>query len=127
MRIYDEFHVAEPESKSFYIVHIARRYSIKAVKYQSLAFFRNTYAIIFYRYAEMISLSPGASKEQVMKMLQQILHFTEDPKHYDATDALAVAVCHYFQQRTALPGAGEKINGWKDFLAKNPGKIKLPK
>ena len=69
----------------------------------------------------------NASKEQVMKMLQQILAFKEDPKHYDATDALAVAVCHYFQQKTALPGNGEKVNGWKDFLAKNPGKIKTKK
>jgi crossover junction endodeoxyribonuclease RuvC len=69
----------------------------------------------------------NASKEQVMKMLQQILAFKEDPKHYDATDALAVAVCHYFQQKTALPGSTEKVNGWKDFLAKNPGKIKVQK
>ena len=73
---------------------------------------------------QSITGNGNAAKEQVMKMLQQILDFTEDPKHYDATDALAVAVCHYFQQRTAIPGAGEKINGWKDFLAKNPGKIK---
>ena len=57
-------------------------------------------------------------------MLQQILAFKEDPKHYDATDALAVAVCHHFQQKTALNIGGEKVNGWKDFLAKNPGKIK---
>ena len=75
---------------------------------------------------QSITGNGNAAKEQVMKMLQQILHFNEDPKHYDATDALAVAVCHYFQQKTTLPGAGEKVNGWKDFLAKNPGKIKLP-
>ncbi len=74
---------------------------------------------------QSITGNGNAAKEQVMKMLQQILHFKEDPKHYDATDALAVAVCHYFQQKTALPGSGEKVNGWKDFLAKNPGKIKL--
>jgi crossover junction endodeoxyribonuclease RuvC len=69
----------------------------------------------------------NAAKEQVMKMLQQILAFTDDPKHYDATDALAVAVCHYYQQKTALPGSGEKVSGWKDFLAKNPDKIKTKK
>ena len=40
----------------------------------------------------------NASKEQVQKMLQHILCFTETPKHFDATDALAVAVCHQFQQ-----------------------------
>lgn len=69
----------------------------------------------------------NASKEQVLKMLQQILEFKENPKHYDATDALAVAVCHYFQRKTALPGTGDKANGWKDFIAKNPGKIKVRK
>ena len=76
---------------------------------------------------QSITGNGNAAKEQVMKMLQQILAFTEDPKHYDATDALAVAVCHYFQQKTALPGGGEKVTGWKDFLAKNPGKVKVQK
>lgn len=69
----------------------------------------------------------NASKEQVMKMLQQILQFTEDPIHFDATDALAVAVCHHFQQNSVLSGSGIKANGWKDFIAKNPGKVKIQK
>ena len=76
---------------------------------------------------QSITGNGNAAKEQVMRMLQQILAFTEDPKYYDATDALAVAVCHYFQQKTALPGSGEKVSGWKDFLAKNPDKIKTKK
>jgi crossover junction endodeoxyribonuclease RuvC len=66
----------------------------------------------------------NADKEQVMKMLQQILHFTEDPKHYDATDALAVAVCHHFQQKTSLPAADKKMKGWEAFVAQNPGRVK---
>lgn len=66
----------------------------------------------------------NAAKEQVMKMLQQILSFTDTPKQYDATDALAVAVCHYYQQRAVLPGTGNKVNNWKDFVAKNPEKVK---
>ena len=73
---------------------------------------------------QSITGNGNAAKEQVMKMLQQILAFTEDPKHYDATDALAVAVCHHFQQNSNLPGNTSKLNGWKDFIAKNPGKIK---
>ena len=76
---------------------------------------------------QSITGNGNAAKEQVMKMLQQILAFTEDPKHYDATDALAVAVCHYFQQKTTIPGAVEKANGWKDFLAKHPEKLKTKK
>jgi crossover junction endodeoxyribonuclease RuvC len=73
---------------------------------------------------QSITGNGNAAKEQVMKMLQQILAFKDDPKHYDATDALAVAVCHHFQQNTVLPASGEKANGWKDFIAKNPGKVK---
>ena len=37
----------------------------------------------------------NASKEQVAKMLQQLLNFRELPSHLDATDGLAVAVCHF--------------------------------
>jgi crossover junction endodeoxyribonuclease RuvC len=73
---------------------------------------------------QSITGNGNAAKEQVMKMLQQILAFTEDPKHFDATDALAVAVCHHFQQTSFIPATGSKAKDWKDFLAKNPGKIK---
>jgi crossover junction endodeoxyribonuclease RuvC len=71
----------------------------------------------------------NANKEQVMKMLQQILNFIENPKHFDATDALAVAVCHHFQQK--LPVAGtvtkkitKKAAGWDAFVAANPQRVK---
>lgn len=76
---------------------------------------------------QSITGNGNAAKEQVMKMLQQILSFTDDPKHFDATDALAVAVCHHFQQKAILLAGGQKISGWKDFLAKNPGRVKTKK
>lgn len=66
----------------------------------------------------------NADKEQVMKMLQQILAFKEKPKHMDATDALAVAVCHFFQQGTTEITASKKLKGWEDFLSKNPNRVK---
>ncbi|MEO5948622.1 MAG: crossover junction endodeoxyribonuclease RuvC [Chitinophagaceae bacterium] len=66
----------------------------------------------------------NASKDQVMKMLQQLLNFTGEPKHMDASDALAVAVCHYFQEKNLVPSSGNKAKDWKDFLTKNPGRIK---
>jgi crossover junction endodeoxyribonuclease RuvC len=66
----------------------------------------------------------NASKEQVMKMLQQILNFKDDPKHFDATDALAVALCHHFQQRSPLVSAPTKLKGWEAFVAQNPGRVK---
>jgi crossover junction endodeoxyribonuclease RuvC len=66
----------------------------------------------------------NATKDQVMKMLQKILSFTNQPAHYDATDALAVAVCHYFQGNSTTTPTYKKSQGWADFIAKNPGKIK---
>lgn len=66
----------------------------------------------------------NAGKEQVMKMLQQILLFAEEPAHYDATDALAVAVCHHFQRGSILATGTPRIKTWEDFVTKNPGRIK---
>ena len=76
------------------------------------------------RIKQSITGNGNAGKEQVMKMLQQILSFEETPKYMDASDALAVAVCHYFQQKNTLPAASGKSNGWKDFLSKNPQRLK---
>lgn len=66
----------------------------------------------------------NASKEQVLKMLQRLLNFKEDTKFFDASDALAVAVCHYFQENAVLGSTGSKVNGWDDFLKKNPERLK---
>ncbi len=66
----------------------------------------------------------NADKEQVMKMLQHILAFKDSPKHYDATDALAVALCHHFQNKTAAPAAEKKLKGWDAFIAQNPARVK---
>ena len=66
----------------------------------------------------------NASKEQVLKMLQRLLNFKEDPQHLDASDALAVAVCHYFQENN-MAGAGKnKISSWEEFINKNPARVK---
>ena len=73
---------------------------------------------------QSITGNGNADKIQVMKMLQRIVNFTEDPKHLDATDALAVAVCHHFQSDGLLSSSIKKDKGWKDFLVKNPGRIK---
>ena len=64
----------------------------------------------------------SASKEQVAAMLQRLLDLKEAPEHLDATDALAAAVCHHFQN--GRPETGKKFTGWKSFLAANPGRVK---
>ena len=62
---------------------------------------------------QSITGNGNADKEQVWKMLQRILLIDERPKHYDATDALAVAICHHFQSNNVV-----KSNGIKKKIAK---------
>lgn len=71
---------------------------------------------------QSITGNGNADKEQVWKMLQRILELREIPQYYDATDALAVAVCHHFQDKPALKLNG-KLKSWKDFITKNPARI----
>jgi crossover junction endodeoxyribonuclease RuvC len=64
----------------------------------------------------------NASKEQVAAILKGMYNFEELPDLLDATDGLAAAVCHFYQN-TALDN-GSSFKSWKDFLQKNPGRIK---
>ncbi len=73
---------------------------------------------------QSITGNGNADKEQVMKMLQQLLKFKATPKSYDATDALAVAVCHFFQDNAILKTAAKKVKNWDDFIKNNPGRVK---
>ncbi len=61
----------------------------------------------------------NASKEQVARMLMQILNIKKMPEPLDATDALAVALCHFFQSGIKTSGK----TSWKKFLEDNPGRI----
>lgn len=64
----------------------------------------------------------NASKEQVAGILKNLLTIKELPKNLDATDGLAAAVCHFYQKD--IPEQGGNYNSWKDFMAKNPDRIK---
>jgi crossover junction endodeoxyribonuclease RuvC len=66
----------------------------------------------------------NADKEQVWKMMQHYLQLKAKPKYYDATDALAVAICHQFQTANPLLKKAGKLKGWEDFLKQNPGRVK---
>lgn len=68
----------------------------------------------------------NADKEQVWMMLKQTLSIEEKPQYFDATDALAVALCHYYQSGNPVVQGGKSFNGWGDFIAKNADKIKKP-
>jgi crossover junction endodeoxyribonuclease RuvC len=65
-----------------------------------------------------------ASKEQVAAMLKSLLNIKEMPKHLDASDGLAAAVCHFFQRNPAGGGGGKSYTGWGAFLKDNPDKLK---
>ena len=73
---------------------------------------------------QSITGNGNADKEQVWKMLQQLLILKDQPVYYDATDALAVAVCHHFQMNSVLGKVTKGFKGWDDFIKKNPGKVK---
>ena len=66
----------------------------------------------------------AASKEQVAIMLVQYLKISEEKllPQLDATDALAVALCHYFQSKSLT--SGKKFSSWKDFAAKNENRVR---
>lgn len=63
----------------------------------------------------------AASKEQVAEMLLRLLDMKELPKHMDATDALAAAVCHFFQGDVTQQE--NRYGSWTSFLSKNEDRI----
>jgi crossover junction endodeoxyribonuclease RuvC len=64
----------------------------------------------------------AASKEQVAAMLMNILKFSLTDIKLDATDGLAAALCHFYQ--TNKPYQEKGYNSWKDFMNKNPKRVK---
>ncbi|WP_274474000.1 crossover junction endodeoxyribonuclease RuvC [Mangrovimonas aestuarii] len=64
----------------------------------------------------------NASKEQVAKMLQSLLKLKTLPKNLDATDGLAAAVCHFYNQGRL--DVGKSYSGWESFVKQNQDKIR---
>ncbi|MDR2893988.1 MAG: crossover junction endodeoxyribonuclease RuvC [Alistipes sp.] len=93
------------------------------------------------RVKQAITGRGGAAKEQVAAMLGGMLGIEYDPRRLDATDGMAVALCHHFTTssfaaRAASGSASGGISGaavqkkegkngsWENFLRQNPGRIK---
>lgn len=82
---------------------------------------------------QSITGNGNADKEQVWKMLQRITGLPEKPEYFDATDALAVAVCHHFGSKFSIPAAEKKAFSpkktpklsWESFVSANPGRVKI--
>ncbi len=67
----------------------------------------------------------NATKDQVAYMLEKLFNQNLDKTHMDATDALAVGVCHFMHGKTkALTGNNSKKSGWSAFLSENPDRLK---
>lgn len=64
-----------------------------------------------------------SSKEQIANLLQHILKTELKPETLDATDGLAVAMCHYYQLCNPVKSAGSSSKGWEEFIRKNPGRL----
>ncbi|MGZ3872360.1 MAG: crossover junction endodeoxyribonuclease RuvC [Mucilaginibacter sp.] len=74
---------------------------------------------------QSITGNGNAAKEQVAAMLQTLLSFTETPDFLDATDGLAVAVCHSFQRIPTGKKSGSKksYSGWDTFAKDNTARV----
>lgn len=73
---------------------------------------------------QSITGNGNGSKEQVAAMLQSLMEIREMPDYLDATDGLAAAVCHHFQN-TDVPGTKSRsgVTGWKAYVSANPTRI----
>ena len=76
------------------------------------------------RKAKMAICGNGAaSKEQVALIVEKTLGINIEAKFLDATDALAIAMCHYYQLSSPLAG-GQAASSWEKFVQANPDRVK---
>lgn len=64
----------------------------------------------------------NAGKEQVANTLKQLLNLSQTPENFDATDALAVAMCHHYN-RGRITTTGTSYGNWASFVKGNKNKI----
>lgn len=73
---------------------------------------------------QSITGNGNADKEQVWKMLQRLTAIKERPVSFDASDALAVAICHHYKTCSPLNNILKKNTGWEGFMKDNPGRVR---
>ena len=82
---------------------------------------------------QSITGNGNSDKEQVWKMLQRITGLPDKPQYFDATDALAVAVCHHFGSKVLVADKSKKPDGtkkaakqsWEQFINANGHRVKI--
>ena len=74
-----------------------------------------------------------AGKDQIWKMLKTLVTIDEVPQYFDASDALAVAICHHFNSNSIMASipksikkstSKKKSGAWEAFMKANPGRVK---
>jgi len=82
---------------------------------------------------QSITGNGAAGKDQLWKMLKSMVKIDETPKYFDASDALAVAICHHFNSHTANAAIGKiskksvtpkKKGSWEAFMKAHPDRVK---
>ena len=92
------------------------------------------------RIKQAITGTGAASKEQVASIVIRTLKIENPPKRLDATDGMAVALCHYFATSSPINQAlgTDKVKGlggdktarrrgtksWSQFVSENPNRVK---
>lgn len=95
----------------------AQGVAMAAALYRSVPIFEYTPKKI----KQSITGNGSASKEQVAAMLITLLSLKDPPQYLDSTDALAAAVCHFFQKSDSTTSGN--YSGWKQFITQNPDRI----
>ena len=105
----------------------------------ALSFDKEVFEYAPSRIKQAIAGSGSASKEQVASIVKRTLKLDYTPRRLDATDGMAVAMCHYYTARTPISmamgndrvkglGGGKKAakgsSSWETFLRNNPDRIK---
>ena len=78
---------------------------------------------------QSVTGSGSASKEQVAYMLEKILKMDLNKEFMDATDGIAIAICHHYHANSPAASATKtksksKKGNWGAFVTENPGRVK---
>jgi crossover junction endodeoxyribonuclease RuvC len=127
LRLYSVIERTQPDSAAFESMFFAKNAQslIKLSQARSAAIIAAAmHNLPIFEYAprevkKSVTGNGNASKTQVQFMVRSMLKIEETPEFFDATDALAVAICHSI--RSSVPASSAK--SWKDFIEQNPNRV----
>ena len=114
--------IARKDSK-VRVIHLSRNFGHEAAMIAGLKRGAQIFEYAPSKAKMAICGNGAASKEQVSLIVQRTLGIKIASKYLDATDALALAMCHFYQLSSPLAGARGSTS-WEKFVASNPERIK---